>query len=121
MADAPNGDMTDGRKLATPGARRTRLFVTVGVFLGVAVVSVALFEFSNTSSTPTQINYSGHSYAGGAEVNRIEVTAHFGPLHRGRGTIDAKRVFVTAGTPPGAVALRLPNGNFDAYQLMNVP
>lgn len=90
------------------------------VLFAVAVAGVALFKFSARSSTPQQISYLGRSYTGGAEVKRTEVTTHFGSLRHGRGSIDGKQVFVTAGTPPHAIALRLPDGHFDAYELMKV-
>ncbi len=105
-------------RLASPGSRSRRLLLVLAVLTAVAAIGLGLLKFASAASAPKQIGYQGRMYMGVVEVTRIEATANFGRLHRRPGTVDGKQVFVSAGRPPSLVALRLPDGHFNAYQLM---
>lgn len=110
--------MMVGRSLAAPASRWRRLLVVLAAVTAVIAAGLALLMFASSTSTPKQINYQGRSYMGVVEVTEGEATANFGALHRRPDRLDGKRVFVSAGTPPKLVALRLTDGHFNAYQLM---
>jgi len=105
-------------ELAKPASRGRRLLVVLAVVAAVAAIGLGLLKFANAASAPKQIGYQGRMYMGVVEVTRIEATANFGRVHRRPGTVDGKQVFASAGRPPRLVALRLPDGHFNAYQLM---
>lgn len=105
----------------TPSPRRRaarRLLVVLAVVAAVAGVGAGLWAFSGGFSAPKQVSYGGRMYMGVVEVTAISAEANFGRLRRGGGAIEGRPVYVSPGSPPGVVALRLSDGHFNAYQLM---
>lgn len=95
-----------------------RLLVVLAVVGAVAGGGAGLWAFAGASSAPKQISYRGRMYMGVVEVTAIEVRANFGRLRPGNAVIGGRPLFVGSGSPPAVVAVRLPDGHFDAYQLM---
>lgn len=90
----------------------------LAVVAAVAGGGAALYAFSTAFSAPKQISYRGRMYMGVVEVTPIEARANFGRLRPGGVSIGDNPLFVTAGSPPAVVAVRLSDGHFNAYQLM---
>lgn len=104
-----------------PSRRRQaarRLLVVLAVVGAVAGSGAGLWAFSGASSSPKQISYRGRMYMGVVEVTAIEVRANFGRLRRGSTATGGPTLFVSSGSPPAVVAVPLPDGHFNAYQLM---
>ncbi len=102
-----------------------RVVLVVATLAVVAAATAGVVLYASGSAKPRELRYGGLMYMGVTEVTQGRAEANLGRLRRGRGTLAGKPVFVAGkpvfvapGLPPGAIALQLADGHFDAYQLM---
>ena len=99
--------------------RRLRVaLVVIGAIVVLGIGGFALFAFGSAYSAPKQIGYRGQMYMSAGEVTLMDIVAKVGRLHAGGERVENKPLFVSPGSPPRVIAVRLSDGHFNAYQIM---